>query len=87
MEEVFPSKRKGKSEKSAVAEFERIVLSKILFGSAKGWKSGGGHCRDGSWKERGEGMSPEERERVRSLWKQRCRKSTPPPAPPAETES
>lgn len=64
-----------------------LVLSKILFGSAKGWKSGGGHCRDGSWKERGEGMSPEERERVRSLWKQRCRKSTPPPAPPAETES
>lgn len=50
-------------------------------------KSGDGHCREGGWKGRWEGMSPEERERVRSLWKQRCRKSTPPPVPPAETES
>jgi hypothetical protein len=63
-----------------------LLLSRILLGSPKSW-GGGRRCRDAGWKERWDGMSPEERERVRSLWKQRCRRSVPTPPPAGETES
>ena len=50
-----------------------LVLSKILFGGFHG--KGGG--RNGGWKsnmrERIASMTPEERERFRSEWKDRCR--------------
>lgn len=49
-----------------------LLLSKILF---KGFHKGGHMWRQNrwkAWKERFEKMSPEERERMRSFWKQRC---------------
>ncbi|HNP50054.1 MAG TPA: hypothetical protein PKK99_07940 [Bacteroidia bacterium] len=53
-----------------------LVLSKILFHGFGGHRSGGRHAwkhaRWNEWKEKMEKMSPEERERMRSLWKQRC---------------
>ena len=52
-----------------------IVLSKILFSGFMGCRGGHHGMKHGWWgsmKERFEHMSPEERERLRALWKQRC---------------
>ena len=45
-----------------------LLLSRILFGS---WGGGGGQRRS-KRKERWEKMSPEERERLRQSWVERC---------------
>lgn len=45
-----------------------LVLSKILFGGLR--MGGGGHKMQ--WKQKWQGMSPEERERFKAEWKQRC---------------
>ena len=51
-----------------------LVLGKILFGGFG--KGGGWHARRHAWKERWrskwEGMTPEEREKFRAEWKNRC---------------
>ena len=54
-----------------------LILTKIFFGFSRGW--GGGHHwgrHHNYWKEKMEerlkNMTPEERERFRSEWKQRC---------------
>lgn len=50
-----------------------LVLCRILFG---GWGRGGGrHGRPGPhWREKWRQMSPEERERLRAEWRERCRR-------------
>ena len=52
-----------------------LVLSRILLrgfcgmkGAGAGWK----HSRWNEWKEKMDKMSPDEKERMRSLWRQRC---------------
>lgn len=45
-----------------------LVLSKILFG---GLRMGGGGPK-AHWKQKWQGMSPEDRERLKAEWKQRC---------------
>jgi len=51
-----------------------LVLSKILFG---GFKGGWGGHRGGHWKkemqEKWHGMTPEEREKIKQEWRNRCR--------------
>ena len=51
-----------------------LVLSKILFG---GFKGGWGSHRGGHWKkemqEKWQGMTPEEREKIKQEWRNRCR--------------
>jgi hypothetical protein len=51
-----------------------LVLSKILFG---GFKGGWGGHRGSHWKkemqEKWHGMSPEEREKIKQEWRNRCR--------------
>ena len=51
-----------------------LVLSKILFGFNKGW---GGRSRHYEWKnrmaEKLKGMTPEEREKFKAEWRNRCR--------------
>jgi len=51
-----------------------LVLSKILFGSFSGdgrrWR--GGPARKETMKQRWENMTPEEREKFKSGWKNRC---------------
>jgi len=55
-----------------------LVLAKILFGFGHGWGGHRGHWghRHYYWKEKMEerlkNMTPEERERFRAEWKQRC---------------
>jgi hypothetical protein len=55
-----------------------LVLAKILFGFGRGWGGGhwGGHHRHYYWKkkmeERLKNMTPEERDKFRAEWKQRC---------------
>lgn len=55
-----------------------LVLSKILFGFGRGWGGHhcGGHHGHSYWKTKMEDklqhMTPEERERFRADWKQRC---------------
>jgi hypothetical protein len=46
-----------------------LILSKILF---KGFMGGMKGHRCGGWRNRWEKMSPEEREKMRTLWKKRC---------------
>lgn len=55
--------------------FGILILSKILFGGfKKGW---GGHKNHMEWKEKMkaklEGMNPEEREKFKQEWRNRCR--------------
>ena len=51
-----------------------LVLSKILFG---GFRGGWGRGRGGHWKnemkEKWQHMSPEEREKIKQEWRNRCR--------------
>ncbi|GAC1440987.1 MAG: hypothetical protein NVSMB63_08200 [Sediminibacterium sp.] len=50
-----------------------LVLSKILFG---GFKGRGGSCRQpwkNEMKEKWHNMTPEERERIKTEWRDRCR--------------
>jgi O-antigen/teichoic acid export membrane protein len=42
-----------------------LVLSRILFGGLRGWRSGHGHWRRHAWRERWESLTPEERARLR----------------------
>lgn len=50
-----------------------MLLSRILFRGFIGWK-GGQHFyeRRKEWKEKWDQMTPEEREKMRELWKKRC---------------
>ena len=51
-----------------------LLLSKILFGGFKGCWRGGRH-RNGRWmemKQKFAGMTPEEREKFKAEWKNRC---------------
>ena len=64
-----------------------LLLSKILFGGFGG-KCGGGSGRRGKWmemKEKFSGMTPEEKEKFKAEWKNRCggRWSMPPKTPSA----
>lgn len=65
-----------------------LLLSRILLGGSGAWKRST-HRGMQRWRSHFEEMSPEERERVRDLWKQRCRKhgSAPAPSNTGETES
>lgn len=63
-----------------------LLLSKILFGGFRG--GCGGRHRSGRWmemKQKFAGMTPEEREKFKAEWKNRCggkwEKPTPPPPP------
>jgi hypothetical protein len=48
-----------------------MLLARILFRGFHGMK--GGHYRNcGDWKEKWEKMSPEQKEKMRALWKKRC---------------
>lgn len=50
-----------------------LVLSKILFGGFKGgWGSRGGHWKH-QMKEKWHQMTPEEREKIKQEWRNRCR--------------
>ncbi len=49
-----------------------LVLSRILFRGFCGMKGGRHGWKGAQWKEKMEKMTPEERERMRMLWKQRC---------------
>ena len=58
-----------------------LVLSRLLFGGLRGH----GHWRQRWWRERWEQMTPDERERLRERFAQRCRRnggSTPNAAAP-----
>jgi len=48
-----------------------LVLSKILFGGFKGRGGGWGNGR-GMWEEKLRNMTPEEREKFKAEWKNRC---------------
>jgi hypothetical protein len=56
-----------------------LVLSKILFGGFRkgGWSSHrGGHWRkewQEKWEAKMQGMTPEEREKIKQEWRSRCR--------------
>src|ERR1700722_19974000 len=56
-----------------------LILARLLFWRGGGWHRGGGHGWHehahgwkGRMKERWENMTPEQRERVKSYWKNRC---------------
>ncbi len=51
-----------------------LILSKILFGGFRGKPSGGGRRGFGSqqWREKMQSMTPEEREKFRNEWRERC---------------
>jgi hypothetical protein len=48
-----------------------LILSKILFGGFKG-RGGGWNHRRGMWEEKMRNMTPEEREKFKAEWKNRC---------------
>ena len=61
--------------------FGLLVLCRILFGGLRGWRGSHGHWRGHRWRERWESLSPEERERLRARFAERCGRdagSTPP---------
>lgn len=49
-----------------------LVLSRILFGGLRGHRGAHGHWRRHLWRERWESMTPEERERLRQRFLERC---------------
>ncbi|HEY5327327.1 MAG TPA: hypothetical protein VIJ27_10035 [Mucilaginibacter sp.] len=49
-----------------------FILSKILFGFGKGGPRGGGHWMRHRMAERFKNMTPEEREKFKEKWGQRC---------------
>jgi Ca2+/H+ antiporter, TMEM165/GDT1 family len=52
-----------------------LVLSKILFGGLRrghGWHHGRQHWRGEMWRRKWESMTPEERERLRARFRDRC---------------
>jgi hypothetical protein len=49
-----------------------LVLSKILFGGFRGGWGGRGHWKN-EMKEKWHNMSPEEREKIKLEWRNRCR--------------
>ena len=55
-----------------------LVLSKILFGGIKGRWGGPGCGGNGGWKselrEKWHNMSPEEREKLKQEWRERCKR-------------
>ena len=51
--------------------FALLVLCRILFGSLRGHRHHG-HWRHRRWRERWESLSPEERERLRQRFFERC---------------
>ncbi|WP_083643728.1 hypothetical protein [Christiangramia flava] len=51
-----------------------LVLSKILFGGFSGCRKSGPRSR-GDFKEKLKRMSPEQREKFRQVWKQKCHKN------------
>jgi hypothetical protein len=48
-----------------------LLLTRILFRGFAGMR-GGRHRKWGDWKRKFQKMSPEEREKMRELWKKRC---------------
>ena len=54
-----------------------LVLSKILFGGFRGrWGGRGGHWKkewQEKWNEKMQHMTPEEREKIKQEWRNRCR--------------
>ena len=48
-----------------------LLLTRILFRGFSGMKDGK-HRKWNEWKEKCDKMSPEEREKIRTLWKKRC---------------
>ncbi|HMJ46080.1 MAG TPA: hypothetical protein VK498_02035 [Ferruginibacter sp.] len=52
-----------------------LVLSKILFGGfGGGWRRGRGHYQWSKMEARWQDMTPEEREKFKAEWKDRCRR-------------
>ena len=50
-----------------------LILSRLLFRGFHGMGNRGMHCKQWSpWKDRIENMDPEQREKMRDLWKKRC---------------
>ncbi len=50
-----------------------VALCKLLFGFGRaGWSGHYNHAWKGKWEERLKNMTPEDRERFREQWKQRC---------------
>ena len=52
--------------------FGLLLISKILFKGGNGWMMGGRFKQH--WKNKIENMNPEEREKFRAHWEQRCSK-------------
>ncbi|PKD20702.1 hypothetical protein APR41_13600 [Salegentibacter salinarum] len=52
-----------------------LVLSKILFGGFGGCKKGN-YTQRKNLREKFKSMSPEEREKFRKMWKQKCKKDS-----------
>jgi len=61
-----------------------LVLCRILFGGLRGYRGGHGHWRGHRWRERWASLSPEERERLRERFMERCGRG--PQAPPPGEE-
>lgn len=54
-----------------------MLLCRILFRGFIGWKGSRQYFANRKeWKEKWEKMSPDEKEKMRSLWKQRCKSFT-----------
>ena len=49
-----------------------LVLSRILFGGLRGFRGSHGHWRRHMWRQRWESLTPEERERLRERFFERC---------------
>jgi hypothetical protein len=49
-----------------------MLLTRILFRGFFGMKGKGMHRSWGPWRERWDKMTPEERQKMRELWKKRC---------------
>jgi hypothetical protein len=52
--------------------FALLVLCRLLFGGLRGWRGSHGHWRRHMWRERWESLTPEERERLRERFMERC---------------
>jgi hypothetical protein len=61
--------------------FALLVLCRILFGGLRGWRGSHGHWRRHMWRERWEGMTPEERARLRERFRERCGRGMGAPSP------